>query len=461
MDGQNNPLILLCEAMKTEEDNAKRYEVLVATNIMQKLHLDQQLNEAFKRHSYRFMYASPAVPANLFITSNQAYAGFVLEMCQQLDADNNMMIREVAAIEPEVEEVGCNYLDIKAYLIQPLADDNFVALEEIEWLDATLKERLFAQTDDVGVVSGVQSKPLRTYLMIDADSYSQCGLMWPLDMIEEVPVLCMYKGQAAIDLKDHAPYLIDMTLTAKAYSDTTQVPDFHRKYFKECWDKQVGIFIRSTASMAEVQQHFRKMTKIQAPEQAAVFFNYHDPQVLRFLLPFVREKLAYVTHWFALTSAATKQQTAISYLYLNQKGDAFIECQTNQTYQQLDNIKRVAFTLDHVYQQMAEAMFRAKMSAKVQAAVLHDYGHLSKKDDLQQTQFFTENFDYALSIGLKSELAIGQYVASCFIVEQQITGEILTENDYLFNQGVHENQVTQQLLENVLAANTQSAQGSA
>ena len=77
---------------------------------------------------------------------------------------------------------------------------------------------------------------------------------------------------------------------------------------------------------------------------------------------------------------------------------------------------------------MAQKMLQSKVLKKVTEAVLSDYGDFRGSNKA----VIEESFNYALELGLKSELALGQYVASCFLHGAIIEQEVLI-NQYQFD----------------------------
>jgi hypothetical protein len=104
--------------------------------------------------------------------------------------------------------------------------------------------------------------------------------------IDEIPgmgveIQCLFKGEAAETYEEVAPYLVDMTLPEGAWDDADLVPEFHKDFFKNHWDGNEGIFVRSTASLGELKQHFRKFTQIQDEAGKWYWFRFWDPSILK------------------------------------------------------------------------------------------------------------------------------------------------------------------------------------
>lgn len=180
---------------------------------------------------------------------------------------------ELAPMQPVATDgVAQSYITIEDHRLMPLPDQAGIPHWDRAWIVPDLKDLLF------GVPKN--GPEMRTYLILDASARKHITGFFDLDDLD-VPVRCLFKGDAAETLKESAPYLIDMTLPAGACEDGASVPVFHRDFFAKHWGANTGIFIRTPAPMAEVWGHFRKFTKVAMEEDGnRVFFMFHDPRVL-------------------------------------------------------------------------------------------------------------------------------------------------------------------------------------
>ena len=123
--------------------------------------------------------------------------------------------------EPEPE----NYLTITEHTFEPLPDQTGIPFWDQEWIAPDLKALLFGQPED--------GPRLRTYFIVDATLRKNITGVFDLDSgMVDVPVQCLFKGDAADELKEVAPYVIDMTLPEGAWDDRDLVPSFHKDFFK-------------------------------------------------------------------------------------------------------------------------------------------------------------------------------------------------------------------------------------
>ena len=219
---------------------------------------------------YKTLWLEECLPANEYISrhgqqkkigdlARAVHPGHVVELSQMLALEDGE--------EPEPE----SYLVIDEIEIAPLPDQTGIPFWDQEWISQELKELLFAQ--------GESGPKLRTYCILDATLRKNITGVFDLDSVD-VPVKCLFKGEAAKEMQESAPYLLDMTLPEEAWDNRDLVPAFHRSFFERHWGQNTGIFIRTTALMSEVWNHFRKFTKAQVEaDQRWVFFRFWDPRI--------------------------------------------------------------------------------------------------------------------------------------------------------------------------------------
>ena len=218
MDVLNYPLILHCEAMKQGENQQNRYELLVAANVDNTLKLDEEISQAFSEQGYIFMYAEQAVLANHYFESGPQYNAEAMFLCRQLSKAHPIAFQQINIVSSSADNLEpLNYIDISAFST-PKNIDKALAFWEREWINPALKELLFAPNLPAHS-SEEHTAIVRTYLIIDATLYSQQYGVFDLALIDDCPIMCMFTGDAAENLKWSAPYLLDMTLSEQAYQD--------------------------------------------------------------------------------------------------------------------------------------------------------------------------------------------------------------------------------------------------
>ncbi|NVK12707.1 MAG: DUF4123 domain-containing protein [Rhodobacteraceae bacterium] len=149
-----------------------------------------------------------------------------------------------------------------------------------------LLEPLFGQPEAGPAGAGAADKgeaeepaSLKTYALIDAaklhagfDEIQNCGL----------PFRCLFQGEAAEELKDAAPYLVELAPEAR-FTRTlfTHIPGAPAHLSTlHLWHKNPGIFIRSRADFDTVWKHFRKFTRIRDENGKWFFFRFWEPMAL-------------------------------------------------------------------------------------------------------------------------------------------------------------------------------------
>ena len=200
--------------------------------------------------------------------------------------------------DPAAEAAPQEYLTITEHDIAPLPDQSALPFWDRDWIAPGLKDLLFGQPGD--------GAKLRTYFIVDAILRKKITGVFDLDRASmDVPIQCLFKGDAAEELKEAAPYLIDMTLPDGAWDDRDQVPAFHKDFFAKHWDHNTGIFIRTPALFADVWGHFRKFTRVQMEEDERwVYFRFWDPRITPSYFESVRQIPDRAIHWANLRNSS-------------------------------------------------------------------------------------------------------------------------------------------------------------
>ncbi len=86
---------------------------------------------------------------------------------------------------------------------------------------------------------------------------------------------CLYRGTLDPALAQVAPYLVRLHPLAPL-TDWLLVRG---------WGASWGIFVESSASLRELQRHFRRFLMVYDEDGKPLYFRYYDPRVLRTYLP--------------------------------------------------------------------------------------------------------------------------------------------------------------------------------
>lgn len=116
--------------------------------------------------------------------------------------------------------------------------------------------------------------PERCFLVVDAASDPS---IFPFLYAhqDELTVQSLYKGEAAAELAEVAPYLLAL--------DENDGPA--RKFVAQGWGHHRFILLCTAAGFDDMRQHLRKLTFAQMPDGEAVLFRFYDPRVTRIFLP--------------------------------------------------------------------------------------------------------------------------------------------------------------------------------
>ncbi|RCK44159.1 hypothetical protein TH25_19785 [Thalassospira profundimaris] len=223
------------------------------------------------------------------------HPGHVVELGSMLaiDADHTpepskswLTIKEIKDIEPLGGQIGVwPEKNIPDLLFEPLFGPVEPTRDEV------------ALYGSVGAVP-----PMRTYVVLDTSK-----LQWGYDEIEgcEMRFQCLFKGNAANELKNAAPYLIELDpenrFTRRLFTYVPEMPDEMTSL--HLWHKEPGIYIRSRDEFDTVWKHLRKFPRMQDDKGQWYFFRFWEPCVLRDYLCDLRYEAGKIVNWFGRRAA--------------------------------------------------------------------------------------------------------------------------------------------------------------
>lgn len=129
--------------------------------------------------------------------------------------------------------------------------------------------------DMLAIRNSMVDPPERHFLVIDA-ARDPSIFDFLVDHQDELTTQCLYKGDAASELAEVAPYLM-------ALDGTDATPA--RRFLDEGWGQSRFILLCTTLAFDDLRLHLRKLTFAQMPDGAAVLFRFYDPRVTRIFLP--------------------------------------------------------------------------------------------------------------------------------------------------------------------------------
>lgn len=85
---------------------------------------------------------------------------------------------------------------------------------------------------------------------------------------------CLYSGQAAEQLADYAPYLVELAKTSSLLQELVE----------RGWHSSWGYFLLSGVGFEVLRTHLRKFLFVDLASGPQVYFRFYDPRVLRVFL---------------------------------------------------------------------------------------------------------------------------------------------------------------------------------
>lgn len=314
-----------------------------------------------------------------------------------------VVLGRMVRVNGSAGELRSEDLEVRTLPFDPLEDMSKVAFWDRPWIAPGLKELLF---DAPGV-----DDPMHTYLLVDAGLRAKVVGLFDLDTDPpDVPIQCLFRGEAAIEYKDVAPYLIDLTLPETAWDDPEKVPAFHRGFFADHQNVDTGYIIRSSSTLEEVVRHFRKFTRVRMQEDDRwVYFRFDDPRsigdIVRALEP---EDL----HRF------------LGHHRLVVLGKAHVQSfSVTKPMEDPERANLPPFTMKPAYISAAGDMRRRQVKDKVHAYLSEHASGFSAKDKTEQSRILDTLLIQALQYGFRIEQATADFALASVLHGQSLDND--------------------------------------
>lgn len=265
-------LHLVRQDTETRED----FEGIAAVFCADRQGYEDVVKSVVEAQGYQLLWAEEVHPAGQWISrhpKDRSAAG----LARAVHPGHRIEVGTLKAVGKEGEE--------------PEEEQPYITIEEIEAVEPlglqfgvhprktvpdSLYEPLFgqpepteAELEQYGTVEAVP--PMRTYAILDAAKMPYL-LTGHLER-SELRYQCLFQGETAEELKEHAPYLVEL----EDGNDFTQRLFTGPEGVNGLWEKELGIYIRSRAEFDEVRKHFRKFTRVQDEKGSWYYMGLWNP----------------------------------------------------------------------------------------------------------------------------------------------------------------------------------------
>jgi hypothetical protein len=252
-----------------------------------------QLDLKLKRQGFKTLWLEECLRAPEYIRRHgqQKKIG---ALARAVHPGHLIELSKMVALDDGTPEEPENYLIVeKIEGVEPL-DQQFGVYPKKCVPDA-LREPLFEKLEpkegEIEHYGGLENvPPMKTYAILDA-----AKIQFGNRVIEEceMPFRCLFKGAAAEELKDVAPYLIEVdpekSFTRSLFTHNPAMPD--NMSTVHLWHKEPGIYIRSRDDFDTIWKHFRKFTRVQDENGKWFLFRFWEPRVFNKIPIILEEKM--------------------------------------------------------------------------------------------------------------------------------------------------------------------------
>lgn len=331
--------------------------------------------------------------------------------CLPLD-NNNINPSSMSLAEPRPEAI--HYLEIST---QQFAEELVVVPGRPSWEQPWIQPELRYELFEHGVDG------LRTYCLLDAARVTELDKVFDTDSLDELGMKCLLSGDAAKEIKNYAPYLVDISLSEEAIKNG-DISSFHRQLFTQYWGKHCAIFIKSTADLSTLTLHLKKFIKLRNDDDKWFYFRFYDPRIGKDYFSWMQQDAQRVAKWFGIN----KGQSLIESIILEtDSGKSFTALKPINT-EQLTALGKVSLSSEELnsmqffrWQTTKQEIFKAISEDVRQAPFLIESLEQKEVDDLCES---------ALAEGFETQRAIYDYVFTQALA-QHFNLDLSEVNQYL------------------------------
>ncbi|WP_395343125.1 DUF4123 domain-containing protein [Ningiella sp. W23] len=112
---------------------------------------------------------------------------------------------------------------------------------------------------------------LHTYAILDAAKlpFVLSGLL----ATSGLTYASLFQGETQEELEEYAPYIVQLDQSNSFTNQLLPAP----KQVNKLWDKGLGVFFRSSLSLKDLRQHFRKFIRIRNEQNEWLYFRFWEP----------------------------------------------------------------------------------------------------------------------------------------------------------------------------------------
>lgn len=276
------PWLGICHLRKTD-DTGEIYTAIAAVLCHDHKSYDHALKAVLEPQGYHIIWSEEVHPAGQWVARhpverNAAGLARAVHVGQTVEIGT---LKAVGAEGEDAPEQDSRLVIEEIEDVEPLGFQ--VGNDEAQTIPEALQEPLFSQLEpterEIEQYGSAEAVPsMKVYAVLDAAKVTHLR-----DHVEDSDCAyeCLFQGDAAQEMRDVAPYLVELDPHEDFTRDVFSASGMPR----DIWGKEAGIFIRSRLSIFDLRKHFRRFTRIRVEaDKRWVYFRYWEPTMIPYFL---------------------------------------------------------------------------------------------------------------------------------------------------------------------------------
>lgn len=273
------PWLGILHLVRQGQGTREEFDAIAAVFCADRQGFEVAVNDAVEARGCKLLWAEDVQPAGQWTARHPKERG-AAGLARAVHAGNRITLGPLTIAAPEpVEPTAQAFLHFSEVAgIEPLDDQK--GIWPYRTVPDDLAEPLFGQPEpteiEIARYGASEDVPvLRTFAIVSAEKFlSKSAEVEGCDL----PFRCLFKGEAAQERQDEAPYLIelekDAAFTRRLFSHHPTIPAEMTSV--HLWQREPGMYLRSRAELDDLSKHFRRFTRFQDARGDWLFLRFWE-----------------------------------------------------------------------------------------------------------------------------------------------------------------------------------------